>query len=99
MPPEYPKKIDHLSSQSLSPHLYYLLRPELVKMSLTPLCPDAFSCFMSNPKEFINETVNLEMKKYKEILPQFIATLDRFSPDDPDFDLIYELHHHGFNVR
>jgi len=78
-------------------HLYKLLRPELVKQSPKPMCPDTFSLFMSNSPTFVNDITQLCVDKCDVLLPKFVDYLEKFSPDDKDFDLIYEMHHHGFN--
>lgn len=76
MPAEYPAQ--NKERQSV---LYNLLRPELVRGNLTPLCPNAFmQCLNSDPSKLQLETSVKEASERLRtvIIPEFARYLVRF---------------------
>jgi len=93
MPPEPPE------SKHKMGHLYRLLRPELVKKSPVPLCPDTYSCFLSGSQDKEQKDIkNIFDMLQQDIIPKFAQKLDELG-DSPNFQLIVELHYEGINVR
>jgi hypothetical protein len=60
-------------------HLYRLLRPELVKSNLVPLCSDAFSSFhLEDRIEHEEEVKEATRRLEEEVIPKFAAYLDDY---------------------
>lgn len=83
------------------PHLFRLLRPELVRISPFPLSSDAFTGFGRVDMDVHNHRVRYIFNYLMEhIIPDFSSMLDQgkiaFSPTNI---FVQSLHRHGINVR
>ncbi|KAL6067106.1 Clu domain-containing protein [Balamuthia mandrillaris] len=82
-------------------NFYYLLRPELVRQSPTPLSSDAFSNFGKNRREEHEaEILALTRKLREEVIPTFARWINQ-NPHKvvSGLHLPHLMHKHGINLR
>eukprot|EP01105_Mastigella_eilhardi_P009703 TRINITY_DN2284_c0_g3_i5.p1 TRINITY_DN2284_c0_g3~~TRINITY_DN2284_c0_g3_i5.p1 ORF type:complete len:849 (-),score=229.70 TRINITY_DN2284_c0_g3_i5:89-2314(-) len=90
-------------------HLYYLLRPELVKKSKVPLSSDAFSMFGCDDAEVHESEISVAQERlFRETIPNFVMTVNQQVKKCPGLSiqqlyqklqLIEGMHREGINVR
>ena len=102
-PSDYPQRIINNNFDPPHCYLFQLLRPEIVKNYLTPLCSDSISNFVENEKE--KNLFHEQIEKINQIIkgmriPKLAEILSRKNPIYyKPIHFIQSIHRSGINVR